>query len=94
VTLGALRGISDSLYQRLQDSILIRRVLGTAWRLSSRGNPTMCLGLPCKVEINWLSASHRYLRLLILLAMMSLMMEVDELCFINCIAQLMLAIAC
>jgi hypothetical protein len=41
------------------------------------------------------SVSHRYLRLLILLAMRPLMMEVDKyLCLINCIAQLMLAIAC
>jgi hypothetical protein len=41
-----------------------------------------------------LSASHRYLTLVILLAMRSLMMEVDEyLCLISCIAQLMLAIA-
>jgi hypothetical protein len=42
------------------------------------GHPTVCLGLPCKVWINRLSASHRYLRLLTPLAMRSLMMEVDE----------------
>jgi hypothetical protein len=52
--------------------------LGTAWWLSSRGHPTVCLGLPCKVWINRLSASRRYLRLLTPLAMRSLMMEVDD----------------
>jgi hypothetical protein len=47
-------------------------------KLSLRGQPTLCLGLPCKVWINRLSASRRYLRLLTPLAMRSLMMEVDE----------------
>jgi hypothetical protein len=32
----------------------------------------VCLGLPCKVWINQLSASHRYLRLLTPVAMRSL----------------------
>jgi hypothetical protein len=47
-------------------------------KLSLRGQPTVCLGLPCKVWINQFSASHCYLRLLTPLAMRSLVMEVDE----------------
>jgi hypothetical protein len=78
VSLGASRAIPDSLHQRLWPFIPTRGFLGTVWCLSSRGLPTMCLGLPCKVWINRLSAFHRYLRLLIPLAMRSLMMEVDE----------------
>jgi hypothetical protein len=35
------------------------------------GHPTVSLGLPCKVSINRLSASHRYPRLLNQLAMIS-----------------------
>jgi hypothetical protein len=53
----------------------------------------VCLGLPCKGLINRLSASHRYLRLLNQLAMISLMMELCEYYYlINCIVQLMIAI--
>jgi hypothetical protein len=78
VSPGASRGIPDSLHQRLCPFIPTRGFLGTVWWLSSRGHPTVCLGLPCKVWINRLSASHRYLRLLTPLAMRSLMMEVDE----------------
>jgi hypothetical protein len=52
------------------------------------------LQIHMKFDTN-LHRQHRYLRLLVILAMRSLMMEVDEyLCLINCIAQLMLAVAC
>jgi hypothetical protein len=37
VSLGASRGIPDSLHQRLWPFIPIRGFLGTAWWLSSRG---------------------------------------------------------
>jgi hypothetical protein len=49
VSLGASRGMPDNRYQRLWPFISIRGFLGTAWLLSSRGHPTVCLGLPCKV---------------------------------------------
>jgi hypothetical protein len=49
VNLGASRGMPDNWYQRLWPFIPIREILGTAWWLSSRGHPTVCLGLPCKV---------------------------------------------
>jgi hypothetical protein len=78
VSLVASRGSPDSLHQRLWPFIPTRGFLGTVWWLSLRGQPTVCLGLPCKVWINRFSASHRYLRLLTPLAMRSHMMEVDE----------------
>jgi hypothetical protein len=78
VSPGASRGIPDSLHQRLWPFIPTRGFLGTVWWLSSRGHPTVCLGLPCKVWIIRLSASHRHLRVLTPLVMRSLMIEVDE----------------
>jgi hypothetical protein len=78
VSPGASRGMPDSLHQRLCPFIPTRGFLATVWWLSSWGHPTVCLGLPCKIWINRLSASHRYLRLLTPLAMRYLMMEVKE----------------
>jgi hypothetical protein len=78
VSPGASRGIPDSLHQILWPFIPTRGFLGTVWWLSSRGHPTVCLGLHCKVRISRLSASHRHLRLPTPLVMRSLMMEVDE----------------
>jgi hypothetical protein len=49
VSPGASRGMPDSLHQRLWPFILTRGFLGIVWWLSSRGHPTVCLGLPCKV---------------------------------------------
>jgi hypothetical protein len=49
VILGASRGMPDNWYQRLWPFISNQRFLGTAWWLSSRGHPTVCLGLTCKV---------------------------------------------
>jgi hypothetical protein len=49
VGLGASWGKPDNQYQRLWPFIPTRGFLGTAWWLSSRGHPTVCLGLPCKV---------------------------------------------
>jgi hypothetical protein len=49
VTLAASRGMPDNRYQRLWPFIPNRGLLGTAWWLSSRGHPTVCLGLPRKV---------------------------------------------
>jgi hypothetical protein len=49
VSPGASRGISDSLHQKLWPFIPTRGFLGTVWWLSSRGHPTVCVGLPCKV---------------------------------------------
>jgi hypothetical protein len=49
MSLGALRGMPDNRFQRLWPFIPTRGFLGTAWWLSLRGHPTMCLGLPCKV---------------------------------------------
>jgi hypothetical protein len=49
VSPSASRGIPDSLHQRLWPFIPTRGFLGTVWWLSSRGHPTVCLVLPCKV---------------------------------------------
>jgi hypothetical protein len=51
VSPGASRGMPDSLHLRLWPFIPTRGFLGTVLWLSSRGHPTMCLGLPCKVLI-------------------------------------------
>jgi hypothetical protein len=50
VSPGASRGMPDSLHQRLCPFIPTWGFLGTVWWLSSRGHPTVCLGLPCKVS--------------------------------------------
>jgi hypothetical protein len=49
VSVGASQGLPDSLHQRPWPFIPTRGFLGTVWWLSSRGHPTVCLGLPCKV---------------------------------------------
>jgi hypothetical protein len=49
VTLGASRGMPTSLVPKTARSDPKPRTFGTVWWLSSRGHPTMCLDLPCKV---------------------------------------------
>jgi hypothetical protein len=49
VSPGTLRGIPDSLHQRLWPFIPTRGFLELLGKLSLLGQPTVCLGLPCKV---------------------------------------------
>jgi hypothetical protein len=72
VTVGTLRGTPANLVPRTVGSVPNPRTSGNfLGKLSLRGQPTVCLGLPCKVSINRLSASHCYPRLLSQLAMIS-----------------------
>jgi hypothetical protein len=67
------RGILDSLVPGTVKSIPNRGSMGTAWSVSGLlGHRSVCLGMPCKVLINRLSASHHYPRPLNQLAMISL----------------------
>jgi hypothetical protein len=72
VRLDTLRGIPANLAPMTVGIAPNPRTFGNGLgKLSLRGQPTVCLGLPCKVEINRLSASHRYPRLLNQLVMIS-----------------------
>jgi hypothetical protein len=75
---GASRGMPDSLHQRLWPFIPIRGFLGTVWWLSSRGHPTVCLGLPGKVLNQSIVGLSPLSETTYSIAMGSLMMEVDE----------------
>jgi hypothetical protein len=72
VRLDTLRGIPANLAARTVRFDPNPRIFGNGLeQLYLCGQPTVCLGLACKVEINRLSASHRYPRLLNQLAMIS-----------------------
>jgi hypothetical protein len=72
VRLDTLRSIPANLAPRIVGFAPNPRTFGNCLRkLSLRGQPTVCLGLPCKVQLNQLSASHRYPSLLNQLAMIS-----------------------
>jgi hypothetical protein len=72
VRLDTLQGIPANLAPRTIGFAPNLRTFGNGLeKLSSQGKPTVCLGLPCKVQINRLSASHCYPRLLNQLAMIS-----------------------
>jgi hypothetical protein len=84
VRLGTLRGMPANLVPMTVGSVPNPRTFGNyLGKLSLRGQPTVCLGLPCKVKINRLSGSHRYPRLLNQLAMISRKDGTGENCCMN-----------